>query len=547
MIDQISSKRQNLLGLHAKDGDFIEEANQVIDYYEFYEGTPAGTDKLPLADKYGQMWAVPNEDKLDYKPTRTVRNHVKKLINKQGRFMFSIPPTIAMKPYDGAQKNNAEEKRAIIDKILDACDFWTETAKAFIDSTIGKRVLLVVIANKDEPIGIKYYTMPEFKYTVDPNDYTRLIKVEISYQDESTLGKVNADQRWHQWIYYMENDTCKCIYKLVDGDGNQAFKQEQATDEDGTPLGEPTQVPILDKFDTGLSMIPCKVICNGGLTGDIYGTSDVKDLIDCANEYNQINSDFRDALKFRMFEQPVFTDADSDSIADVKIAPNAVIDLKTDPSIGDGTGGSSRSAQVTTLTSTFNFAVPADSYLDRLKKDMYELMDQPLPENLAMVASGKAMGYMFYDLIARCDQKWNNWEPAIKWLIDIICESVSKLKLYKEMQAEKYLSTETNVIIKHNYPIPEDIEDTKGIAIREVEANVMSRKTYIRTYGDVEDENTEWEEILAESSDLSSSTNSFETALDDQLDETNTEDEPKDEDDKGAAGKEDEEVINDEK
>lgn len=84
-------------------------------------------------------------------------------------------------------------------------------------------------------------------------------------------------------------------------------------------------------------------------------------------DYNKTMSDYRDALRFKMFEQPVFTDVKSSSLKNIKIAPNKIIDLKSDPTLGDGTGSNSV-AKFGTLSSTFSFQAAADSYLTQLKK-----------------------------------------------------------------------------------------------------------------------------------------------------------------------------------
>ena len=45
---------------------------------------------------------------------------------------------------------------------------------------------------------------------------------------------------------------------------------------------------------------------------------------------------------------------------------------------------------------------------------MYELMDQPLPESLVNVASGKALRMLNDDLIGRCEEKWQEWDDAFR-------------------------------------------------------------------------------------------------------------------------------------
>jgi len=127
-----------------------------------------------------------------------------------------------------------------------------------------------------------------------------------------------------------------------------------------------------------------------------------------------------------MFEQPVIIDGSSKSIQGMKIAPNALVDIKSDPTSSIG-GAGGRQAQVTTISGNFNFLPTAQYYLDGAKKAMYELMDQPLPEKVQDAPSGIAMQYLFYDLMSKCDDKWAEWDDAIEWLIELLEEILSKV------------------------------------------------------------------------------------------------------------------------
>lgn len=470
----------NLLGVYSNNPDLLKERNEVLKYYYFYGGKAATPEDALHELTQGQSWIIPTD--LDYVPSQDIRNHTKKLLQKQRRFMFGAKPDILFKPLDKKDKDNAEQKRMILDKILDDEDFWGKTSRAFLDCTIGKRVLLTVQANPDEEIVFKYYTMTEFTYEVDPNDYTKVNQVIIAYMDAETANKPLGEQLWHRWKYYM-------------GENGHCFIESGVYNGFAEPIGE------VENKDTLLDELPCRVIINGGLTGDIDGDSDVKELMDMQNAYNHVSSDYRDALRFRMFEQPVFTNADSNSLKNIKIAPNAIIDLQTDPAIEDG-----KSADAKMLSSSFSFKEPADSYLDRLKSDMYEIMDQPRPEDLRNVPSAKALRFMFYDLIARCEEKWLDWEPAIKWMVRFVAKCINQFNLYPDLQAKQYINTATNMVINHNYPIPEDEEAKKELAIKEVQGNVRSHKSYIRDYSDIEDEDGEWNEILTEQTDINNAT-----------------------------------------
>ena len=560
----------NQFGIHSRNLAFVQECNTVRKFYEFYDGK-SDDERQPGDAPYGQEWKKP--EGLDYEPTQEIRNNVKKLIDKQARFMFSVPPNLSCKPKgivaptptgdtatDEANKEtmkrliaDAEDKRQLIDGIFTNGGFWSQTLTAFKDCTIGKRVLLTIQANPGEKIRFRYFTMPEFQYQLDPADITKLKQVRIVYQDERTRGMLAVKQVWYKWTYEMrvpmnvsEDEEGNVIETPVEGAIPTCWYKKETVDGNDSLLVEPVELESLDNStnylsgeqpkevvypdniewtDTRLSEIPCRIILNGGLTGDIWGTSDVKELMDMANSYNRTNSDYRDALRFKMFEQPTFIDADTDSLKSAKIAPNAIIDLKTDPALDNGEG-TSRAAQAFMLSSTFNFVAAADSFLDRLKKDMYEHMDQPLPEEIKNVPSAKAMRFIFQDLVGRCEEKWaTGWESAVMWAIRLICEAIRLFNLYPEQRGTMLANTPTTDVLMHNYPIPEDEQEKKTIAIQEVEAKVKSHKTYIREFGDVEDEEMEWMEIMDEDGKMNESVNAGFMAPKSGIEETNP-DEP---------------------
>ena len=488
----------SLLGLFANDMEFRKELPEVKQYYEFYEGRPYRIDD-DLKDNTGQLWAVSDRD---YTPTREIRNLTKKLINKQGRFMTSVPPTLVLSSYeDKPNREGIDKKRAIIERQLDKANFWNKFGKAFLDCTIGKRVLLCMLADVDDkgtPTGeikFRFYTMPEFIYEYDENDIDILKKVEIAYQDKNTVGKIAKDQRWHKWTYEMREDgNCWATYKIVDGTNVTAFTVITNTAEDGTE--EEQIVELSQEWNTGLNELPCRVILNDGLTGDIRGSSDVKDLMDMAMDYNKTMSDYRDALRFKMFEQPVFTDVKSSCLKNIKIAPNTIIDLKSDPTLGDGTNNTS-TAKAEMLSSTFNFQNAADSYLTSLKKDMYELMEQPLPESLLNVPSAKALKMIDYDLITRCEEKWRVWDEVLLWVVHMY-EVYASLGVLQNVPDADVLAIETIPSWSHNYPIPDDDDTMRTVAMQEVEANVRSHKSYIEEFGKAEDAAEEFDRIIEE-------------------------------------------------
>lgn len=511
----------------AQNAKFKKELQEVQIYYEYFDGF----DVTDLNSDYGQTWKI-DEEALDYKPTREIRNLIRQLVKKQSRFMMSQEPELVFNPITEGREKQAEQKRILFDSILRQAKFWSKASNALTDATVGKRVLMTVSGNEGESINVRFFPMPQFSYTVDPKDSSKLLVVDIVYQDERTRGMDKEAQLWHHYRYEMKSgssgsgvanaldsieEECWLTYTLTDGESNQIYVSEDGgtTIKESSSklveiednLGNPIQVPLAVKESapTGLSQIPAHVILNEPLTNDVYGTSDVKDLVTIADNMNKTISDLRDALRFRMFEQPVIVDGSTKSIQGIKIAPNALIDLKTDISSGIGSGGSSRQASVTSISSNFNFLPSVQYYLDEAKRTMYELMDQPLPEKVQSAPSGIAMQFLFYDLMSRCDSKWVEWDSAIEWLVSMIEEILEKVSVNIEPLPENLKSAWqeiTTLTINHNYPLPADEQAKRQTAMQEVQTSVRSHQSYIEEFSRNENAEDEWSRILEEAAQL---------------------------------------------
>lgn len=96
------------------------------------------------------------------------------------------------------------------------------------------------------------------------------------------------------------------------------------------------------------------------------------ELIENQNAYNRLTSDDIDALRFNLFPQRVATDASVSSLDKLVIAPGALIDLQTDPTMMDG-----KQASMEMLEPKFGYDDRIEHTLCRIKSDMYELLSVP--------------------------------------------------------------------------------------------------------------------------------------------------------------------------
>ncbi|MCC5422508.1 phage portal protein [Clostridium botulinum] len=493
MEKQARTIRDTLLKL--PDNEIAERKRVFTDYY-YYKGKSIDLEKAKQNPAlYGQNWPV--DDNVDYKPTQDIRNKVKPLLKKQARWMFGKKPTLIFKADDLKDKEQCEELRKFIEDVFENNNFWNNTRKAFLEATIKKRVLLRAEANPGDPVTIKYESIENFFYK-EKNG--KLLKAIFFEEDEMNVYKEeDKDKIYYLHTYYYNADENTKVL--------QAWYRKE------TYKNTELQKELTIDQDTGFSIIPCWLIRNGGELNNTFGESDITDLRDAQNQYNKRNSDFADALRFQMFGSESIIDGNEDDVNRLTIAPNAVHAIKTrDEALAEG-------KQATIQRQEYNIGSSSalDSYLDRADSDMKETLDMPKISDLNNIPSAKAMVYLYNDLIARCEEKFNDWEKPLLSLMNFIIEVGSVC--YPGIFNKAWVQMKYTKIIKQNYPIPNDEDEKKTLAMKEVEADVRSRKSYIKEYSDEEDVEKAFEEILDEKAMMiNAESDQYNKALDNELD-----------------------------
>ena len=418
----------------------LEDIGKTVRLYDFYDGK-------------GQDWELPRG--LDYRPTKKRVNLVKKLIKREAGFMFGRMPEITYLPRCAEDGAAMREAQVILDRVLRESRFQHKLVRAARDCFIGKRVALKLSGGDGKALRVSFRPSFEFVYSVADDDCDTLDKIIFFYQTNNEPEREN--QRIWRQKYFMQDGRCwlnEGIYngfgELLEGDGD---------------------------VDTGLDFIPCYVIINDGLTGDMMGESDVEELMDLQNAYNRLISDDADALKFNMFPQTVAVDAKTESLEGMKLSPGALVDLQTDPAIA--ADSQSRQAKLQKLESGFGYSERFEAAVNRTKNDMYDLLSVPnisLEQLKGLMQSGKSMKALYWELITRCEDKWSSWEPAFEWL----ARAVLKMKqAYSDYAAPE----DCLVNVEHLYPILEDDFDEMANDRQEVAQRVRSRRSYIEKWG----------------------------------------------------------------
>lgn len=428
----------------------LQDIGKTIRLYDFYDGK-------------GQDWETPAG--LDYRPTKKRVNLVKKLIKREAGFMFGRTPELTYTSAT-ASPGALDEAQGVLNAVLSRSGFKNKLIQAGRDCFIGKRIAIKCSGCAGKDIRVSFRPSTEFVYTTADDDCDVLDKIIFFYQMNNEAER-DKQRVWKQ-KYWMQDGRCFLNEGIYDGFGRLLSG------------GEDT--------DTGLDFIPCYVVINDGLTGDMMGESDVEELIDLQNAYNRLNSDDADALKFNMFPQTVATDAKAESLEAMQISPGALVDLQTDPAMEGG------QAKLDKLESSFSYSERFEAAINRTKNDMFDLLSVPnvsLEQLKGLMQSGKSMKALYWELITRCEDKWASWEPALEWL------GMTVLKVAAAYQGLTF-PDDTAVHVEHLYPILEDDFDEMANDQQEVIHQLRSKKSYIEKWGIAPDSDAELRQIKTE-------------------------------------------------
>ena len=188
------------------------------------------------------------------------------------------------------------------------------------------------------------------------------------------------------------------------------------------------------------------VVINDGLTGDMTGKSDVERLWDNQDDYNRLKSDDRDALKFNMFPQRVFRDANQETMDRVKIAPAQSSTRRQTPAVTIRSMRKFFEAQ-------FSYNERIENALNRDKNDMYSLLSVPnvsleQPQGLRGVRQGDESPVLGADDEVR--GKVERGDAALRWMVQAL------VKMAGTYGTDSLPALDFTVSIDHRYPIADD-------------------------------------------------------------------------------------------
>lgn len=268
----------------------------------------------------------------------------------------------------------------------------------------------------------------------------------------------------------------------------------------------------MEKQPVKLSQIPAVIIINDGLTGDEYGESEVEILKDYEQYYSKLSNGDIDSQRKTMNPTKYTVDMDNRSTRNLSTGAGAFWDLQSDQNLDNS------HPLVGILESNMNYSDALKTTLDRIKTSEYEMLDMPnitLETMIGAITSGKALKVVYWPLIVRCKEKMKTWGPKLSAVVDIIIDGALNYPntLTKYVSAPM-LPIDYEVSVEQNTPLPEDEIEEKNMDLSEVQVNVMSKKSYMKKWRGLTDDEVDEElkqialerEIIEDSAMMGSNT-----------------------------------------
>lgn len=431
-----------LTGIYSKA--VIAEMGEIIKYYNVYFN--------------GANFATQGKD---YIPSNLRFKEARALIDKEARFMFAKPLDININSLDvnNTKDININNMQQYISNVLKKNHFDSNIIKAAKDCFIGKRI--AIVCNFNLQYGITISFLPSLEFVYDTDEYGKLIKI-IAFYALNNSSNTN-EQRIHKKKYWLQDGFCHVAEAIYDGAGN--LIESKIADE-----------------QTLFTYIPAVVILNDGLTGEIFGESEIANLFDYEQAYSKIANNDIDAEKKSM--NPIFYTCDMthESTSNLSLAAGAFWDLQSEPNVSESPNG-----KVGILEPQLNYSEPITNTLNRIRDSMYEQIDMPsvrTSDLQGIVSSGKTFKAIYWGLIVRCDEKMMVWKSELEAIIRCLIDGAT---IYPQIAApylngNSFKKIDYVVSIENNYPLPEDEAEEKEIDLAEVSHKARSIKSYLKKW-----------------------------------------------------------------
>ena len=435
--------------------------NELIKYYEYYDGNGFKY----IAEEFPEYKA-----KKDYKPAKVPVNYSRYIINKLASWQFEIPVDYNCTAKSENDADNIESDIYAMHK-ENLMDIKLLQAAVECNTSGGVVFKLKYDADEQRP---KIYIRNRIECfpIYDFDDYENITKIHFAaFVDDSTV--------WKQ-TYELIDKVCYIEEATYDVKNNLEVKEQIIENQ---PLG------INGKW---LDFIPVYIIPNLPIIGEVWGISELKDLIPLINEIDKKYSDASDALKFEMFAITVFLNAKIPVDKDGK--PTLATKAGSAWSITGGSPTDNIKTDVFKLQSTFQYADSLKYHIDSMASLIYELAEvvHLSTDKLTGIGnlSGVALKLLFASTLSKTNKKNTIWKTKIRdmWL--------GMLKMRSIYENYKYPDDLDIEVITHN-PLPANEKEQVEIYTQKIAAGLASVETAMNELG-IEDPEEELKKIIAE-------------------------------------------------
>lgn len=413
----------------------------------------------------------------DYVPAKLKYKLAASLINKEARFLFAEPPDIKVEAKGDVGKVSQDAKDALtvlndlLKTVFQKNMFEDALIKAAKDCFIGKRVAGLVNFNEEDGVTITFLPSTQFIYETkmgNPHVLTKFVAF-IVVRDSRDLANKRIFKK-----------------KFELGDDDIVYLEEILYDGAGGEIETVTEYQ-----ETLLQQIPVSIFVNDGLTAEDNGESEIAALGDIESWYSKLACADMDAGRKSMNPTKYTNDMESNSTKNLSTAPGAVWHLGTDQNLDKP------HPLIGLLEPGMNYSEPLKTTLERIKMGAYEAVDIPniTLENLqGAVTSGKGLKAIYWPLIVRCKEKMKMWGPQLRKMAGIIIEgSMVYPDCVTRYINDPLVPVDYEIVVEQNLPLPEDEVEERTMDLSEVDSQVMSKKTYMKKWRNLTDDEVEEE------------------------------------------------------
>ena len=442
--------------------DTLAELTQICKYYQIY--------------KDGAKFNVEGTNG-DYVPSQLKYRIAASLINKEARFLYAEPPDITIEPKGDIGKVTDDIKNCLttmndlVCTVLDENKFEEALIKAARDCFIGKRISCLVNFNEEDGVTVSFIPSTQFIYDTKMGNINVLTKYVcfIVVKDSITLSQ----KRIFKKKYVLEDDGIVWLEEILyDGAGKE--------------------LEVITEYqETKMKTIPAVVIVNDGLTGEVLGESEIEWLKDYESWYSKLSNADIDAERKSMNPVRYTIDMDSNSTKKLSSSAGSYWDLMSDQNLDNC------NPQIGMLESSMGYSSSLKTSLDRIQTMGYNQVDMPnitLESMQGAITSGKSLKAIYWPLIVRCKEKMKTWGPQLSAMIKILIEgAMAYPNCIIKYTNEPIVPVSFEVNVSQNTPLPEDEVEEKTMDIAEVESKVMSRKSYMKKWRNLTDDEAQEE------------------------------------------------------